>query len=44
VQVVKWLQHVVVKEKRTQSEATRANFSYALGLTSPRYECFRFLL
>jgi nitrite reductase/ring-hydroxylating ferredoxin subunit len=35
---------VVVKEKRTRSYATRANFSYALGLTYPRDECFRLLL
>ena len=35
---------VVVKSKRTQNEATRAIFSYALGLTYPRYECLRQLL
>ena len=32
---------VVVKSKRTQNEAAWAIFSYACGLTYPRYECLR---
>jgi hypothetical protein len=39
-----WIPIVVVKEKRTLSEATRANLSYALGLPYPRYECCRLRL